>query len=85
MFMRFYGSGAWNVAKNSAGMRSTNAIGWVGGGMAAVAIAAASQRYGMSASLSATSLVYLLVGLLLAFGIWTHMRRPLREVSARVA
>ena len=32
-----------------------NAIGWVGGSLAPVAIAAASQRYGMSASLSATS------------------------------
>jgi len=62
-----------------------NAIGWVGGGMAPVAIAAASQRYGMSACLSATSLVYLLVGLLLAGGIWSTMRRPVREVSERVA
>ena len=62
-----------------------NAMGWVGGGLAPVAIAAASQRYGMSASLSATSLVYLLVGLLLAGGIWSYMRRPVREVSARVA
>ena len=62
-----------------------NAIGWVGGGLAPVTIAAASQRYGMSASLSATSLVYLLVGLLLAGGIWSYMRRPVREVSARVA
>jgi MFS family permease len=62
-----------------------NAIGWVGGGMAPVAIAAASERYGMSASLSATSAVYLLVGLLLAGGIWSYMRRPVREASARVA
>jgi hypothetical protein len=62
-----------------------NAIGWVGGGMAPVAIAAASQRYGMSASLSATSLVYLLVGLLLAGGIWSYMQRPVREVSVRMA
>lgn len=62
-----------------------NAIGWVGGGLAPVAITAASQRYGMSAPLSATSLVYLLVGLLLAGGIWSTMQRPVRQVSARVA
>lgn len=49
-----------------------NAIGWVGGGVAPVAIAAASARYGMSECLSATSLVYLLVGCLLAYGIWAH-------------
>jgi MFS family permease len=53
-----------------------NAIGWVGGGVAPVAIAAASGRYGMSVCLSATSLIYLLFGSLLIFGIGAHMRSP---------
>jgi MFS family permease len=50
-----------------------NAIGWFGGGIAPVAIAAASQRYGMSACLSANSVIYLCFGLLLAFGIAKFM------------
>jgi len=52
-----------------------NSIGWVGGGTAPVAIAAASERWGMSACLSATSLVYLLFGLVLAAGIRRWGRR----------
>ncbi|MEO8125630.1 MAG: MFS transporter [Bryobacteraceae bacterium] len=47
-----------------------NSIGYLGGGIAPVAIAAAAGRYGMSASISANSLVYLGVALLLAAGIW---------------
>jgi predicted MFS family arabinose efflux permease len=51
-----------------------NAVGWVGGGFAPVAIAVAAQRYGMSASISASSVVYLVVGLLLVCGAWRFMR-----------
>jgi len=46
-----------------------NSIGWLGGGIAPVAIAAASGRYGMSACLSATSTLYLAFGFLLLYGI----------------
>lgn len=53
-----------------------NAIGWAGGAVAPVAIAAASGHYGMSACLSATSLIYLLFGLLLIAGIRAFMRNP---------
>src|SRR5689334_17061053 len=60
-----------------------NSIGWLGGGLAPVAIAALSDRYGMSASISAVSAIYLLVGLLLVAGIRLFMS-PLRahEVKA---
>jgi MFS family permease len=51
-----------------------NSIGWTGGGIATVAIAAASDRYGMSACISANSMIYLLFGLLLIYGIRAHMR-----------
>jgi hypothetical protein len=51
-----------------------NSIGWLGAGVAPVAIAALSDRYGMSASISATSAIYLLVGGLMAFGIALWMR-----------
>jgi MFS family permease len=46
-----------------------NSIGYVGGGIAPVAIAAAAGRYGMSASISANSLVYLAVALLMVVGV----------------
>ena len=46
-----------------------NSIGWLGGGLAPVAIAAASERFGMSASISANSVIYLLIALLMIYGI----------------
>jgi MFS family permease len=50
-----------------------NSFGWVGAGFAPVAIALASERYGMSAAISASSIVYLLVGALLLFGTFRFM------------
>jgi MFS family permease len=51
-----------------------NSLGWIGGGVAPVAIAAASERFGMSACISANSAIYLLVAALLFYGIRKHMR-----------
>ncbi len=51
-----------------------NSIGWFGGGIAPIAIAYAGTKYGMSASISATSALYLVFGLLLIFGIRKFMR-----------
>jgi MFS family permease len=50
-----------------------NSIGWLGAGTATVTIAAASQRFGMSACISATSLIYLFFACLLAWGIARFM------------
>ncbi len=50
-----------------------NSIGWFGGAIAPIAIAYASNEYGMSASISATSALYLIFGLLMIFGIWKFM------------
>ncbi len=59
-----------------------NSIGWLGGGIAPIAIAYTSDTYGMSASISATSVLYLIVGLLLVFGVWKFMRdRAVRHES----
>ena len=57
------------------GRMMTQALGWLDGGMAPVAIAAASQRFGMSACLSANAAIYLLFGGLLSFGVRAYMRR----------
>jgi hypothetical protein len=51
-----------------------NSIGWLGGGFAPLAVAAASERYGMSAAISANSAVYLLFGCLMVFGVRRFMR-----------
>jgi len=51
-----------------------NSIGWLGGGLAPVAIGALSERYGMGGSISATSMIYLSVGLMMTFGIVRYMR-----------
>jgi hypothetical protein len=53
-----------------------NSLGWLGGSAAPVAIAAAAGRWGMSAAISATSIVYLGIALLLTFGIHRFMRSP---------
>jgi MFS family permease len=50
-----------------------NSLGWIGGGVAPVAIAAASERFGMSACISANSVIYLLVAALLFYGIRKYM------------
>jgi MFS family permease len=52
-----------------------NSIGWLGGSAAPVAIGYAAQTYGMSASISASSVVYLMVGMLMIFGIKSNMGR----------
>jgi MFS family permease len=39
-----------------------NSLGWVGGGVAPVALAYAANRFGMGACISATSMLYLLLG-----------------------
>jgi MFS family permease len=57
------------VNRRATAVGAMNAIGWLGGGTAPVAMAALSQRWGMSACLSATSAVYLFVGGLMALGV----------------
>jgi MFS family permease len=60
-----------------------NSIAWLGGGAAPIVIAAASERYGMSASISANSMVYLLFGSLLFLGIRRYMRGPAEVAPPR--
>ena len=64
-----------------------NSVGWIGGGVAPVAIAAASERFGMSACISANSVIYLLVAILLLYGIKRYMLRftPAEEGKSALA
>ena len=50
-----------------------NAVGWLGGSAGAYAIGVAAKKFGMSGCLSANSLVYLLVGLLMIFGVRAYL------------
>ncbi len=79
-FKGFYDANIWSslydvvpVERRATALGVMNSIGWLGGGLAPVAVAAASERYGMSASISANSVLYLLVGLLMVFGISRYM------------
>jgi hypothetical protein len=62
------------VARRATAVGLMNSTGWLGAGLAPVAIPALSDRYGMSASISATSTIYLLFGGLMTFGIAFWMR-----------
>lgn len=63
-------------ARRATAVGLMNSIGWLGGALAPTAIAAASSRYGMSACISTNSMIYLLFGLLLLYGIRAYMNSP---------
>ena len=55
-----------------------NSLGWLGAGFAPVALALGSSRFGMSACLSATSLIYLALSVILFFNS-AHLSERRRE------
>jgi len=88
-FKGFYDANIWaslhdvvRTSRRASAVGAMNAVGWVGGGLAPVAIALASERFGMSASISASSIVYLAVGMLLLVGIRTFMRHESEAPTA---
>ncbi len=91
-FKGFYDANIWaslydvvRPERRASAVGFMNAIGWLGGGIAPVAIAAASERYGMGACISMNSVIYLMFGLLLLYGIRKHMRRPVPGHETRSA
>lgn len=52
-----------------------NSIGWLGGGMAPIAIGALAQHFGLGTAVSATALVYLAGAALMAYGARAVMRQ----------
>jgi len=80
-FKGFYDANIWAslhdvvpVERRATAVGLMNAVGWIGGGIAPVAIAVASERYGMSASISASAAVYVVAGSLLVLGSLKFMR-----------
>jgi MFS family permease len=68
------------VRRRAAAAGILNSIGWLGGGLAPVVIARASESFGMSASISATCAIYFGIACLLLWGVKTHMsERPLKR------
>jgi MFS family permease len=67
------------IERRGAAAGMMNSFGWIGGGVAPVAIALASARYGMSACISATAAIYLFFGVLL---FWNARRLIERRSTA---
>jgi MFS family permease len=61
-------------ARRATAVGLMNSLGWFGGALAPTAIAWASQYYSMGACISANSVIYLLFGLLMIFGVRTYMQ-----------
>jgi sugar phosphate permease len=61
-----------------------NSLGWLGGGLAPVIIAVGSAKFGMSACMSATAAIYLIIGLLtlLASRRLRRMRGPAHPIAS---
>jgi MFS family permease len=59
-----------------------NSLAWLGGATAPIAIAYASESYGMSASISSASVIYLLVGLFLLINAWRYSARSVGQRRA---
>jgi MFS family permease len=64
-----------SVERRGVAVGIMNSFAWLGGGVAPIAIAVAAGRFGMSAGISATAGIYLLIGLLM---LW-EATRPERD------
>jgi MFS family permease len=59
---------AVSIRQRGAAAGVLNSLGWLGGGFAPIAVALGTSRYGMSACISATAGIYVLIGLLMFWG-----------------
>ena len=71
------------VERRGVAAGTMNSLGWLGGGIAPIAIAAGAQRFGLSACLSATSVIYLALAVTL-FVLARAIRRDPGEAIAAV-
>jgi MFS family permease len=72
LFKGFYDANIWASlhdvvppARRATAVGVMNSVGWLGGGIAPVAVAYGSERFGMQACLGATSVIYATVGIAL--------------------
>jgi MFS family permease len=59
---------AVRVERRGVAVGIMNSLAWLGGGVAPIAVAVIAGHYGMSAGISATAGIYLLIGLLMLWG-----------------
>jgi fucose permease len=71
------------VERRAAAAGILNSLAWLGGSIAPVAVALGSERFGMSACISATSMIYLGVAFLLLWGVRRYMRAPAIPAAIR--
>jgi MFS family permease len=69
------------VERRATAVGVMNSIGWLGGGVAPVAMAKASGVWGMGTCLSATSAVYAVAGVLLVMGASRWMRKAVSPAA----
>lgn len=70
------------IARRGVAAGLLNSLGWLGAGFAPVAIAISAKHYGMSASISATAGIYLVIGLLLLVAV-SRQNSNVRGVLSR--
>jgi sugar phosphate permease len=70
------------IQRRGAAAGMMNSLGWIGGGVAPVAIAMASVHYGMSACISATAAIYLFFGVLLFWNARNLIERKPAAIEA---
>lgn len=64
------------IERRGATLGIMNSLGWLGGAAAQLCIGVASVRFGMSACLSATAIVYLAIAIVLLIGARRLARKP---------
>jgi MFS family permease len=69
------------IEHRGAALGIMNSLGWLGGAIAQLCIGIASMRFGMSLCLSATAIIYLVIGL----ALWSGVRRLAANKSAEPA
>ncbi len=73
------------ASRRSTALGVMNSIGWLGGGCAPIAIAWGAERFGFSACLSATSIIYLSLGLALLAGGRLLRASPLAPIHSQTS
>ncbi len=88
LFKGLYDANIWaslydvvSPAQRATAVGLMNSIGWLGGGAAPVAIGVMSDSFGLSRSIAATSVIYLIVGAGLVAAIRRWMRRGTAPAS----
>ncbi|MGH8282080.1 MAG: MFS transporter, partial [Gammaproteobacteria bacterium] len=85
LFKGVYDSNLWAalydvtpIERRGAALGIMNSLGWLGGAAAQLTIGLASERFGMSACLSATALIYLTI----AVALWLGARKVTRKSTS---